>query len=306
MPLAPRDRGRSLPEEEHGDRREGRGAAREDFGESTSRTATARARAHYKRSIRRTCRRAVFKPEAERTPGETAARHAGATGGGGVIARRDRQADDARRSGAEEGSSRRRSRDREGAAGAAADGGDRHRRRLALPPIGAGDETSAARNAGSHRLTGPTARYLHDGPGSYEPPPSYFLIRGDPESQGSLMKPGFLQVALHGEHPTEIPRPDGRTSGRRLALASGSASPENPLTARVIVNRDLAPSLRPRHRGHARQLRQDGRAADSSGAARLAGGRVHEARLEHQAAAPADHDVRGLSDGVGLRSRRQS
>ena len=36
------------------------------------------------------------------------------------------------------------------------------------------------------------------------------------------MKPGFLTVALHGEHPTEIPRPDGRTSGRRLALASGS------------------------------------------------------------------------------------
>jgi hypothetical protein len=33
------------------------------------------------------------------------------------------------------------------------------------------------------------------------------------------MKPGFLSVALHGEHPTEIPRPDGRTSGRRLALA---------------------------------------------------------------------------------------
>ena len=37
--------------------------------------------------------------------------------------------------------------------------------------------------------------------------------------------------------PTEIPRPDGRTSGRRLALAEWLGSTDNPLTARVIVNR---------------------------------------------------------------------
>ena len=40
-----------------------------------------------------------------------------------------------------------------------------------------------------------------------------------------------------GNPPTEIPRPDGRTSGRRLALARWIGSPHNPLTARVIVNR---------------------------------------------------------------------
>ena len=34
-----------------------------------------------------------------------------------------------------------------------------------------------------------------------------------------------------------FPAPDGRTSGRRLALAQWIASPDNPLTARVIVNR---------------------------------------------------------------------
>jgi hypothetical protein len=42
---------------------------------------------------------------------------------------------------------------------------------------------------------------------------------------------------MHGEHATEIPRPDGKTSGRRLALAEWITSPQNPLTARVIVNR---------------------------------------------------------------------
>jgi hypothetical protein len=51
------------------------------------------------------------------------------------------------------------------------------------------------------------------------------------------MQPGFVQVATYGNPPTVIPRPDGRTSGRRLALAKWIGSPENPLTARVIVNR---------------------------------------------------------------------
>ena len=143
------------------------------------------------------------------------------------------------------------------------------------------------------------------GPGRYQVPPSYFLIRGDVESHGSQMKPGFIDVITYGNPPTEIPRPDGRTSGRRLALAQWIASPQNPLTARVIVNR-----LWQKHFGRgivadARQLRQDGRAADASGAARLAGGRVHEPRLEHQADHQADDDVGGLPDGVGVRRRRR-
>ena len=80
--------------------------------------------------------------------------------------------------------------------------------------------------------------FLHeeDGP-RYEVPPSYFLIRGDPLSPGSEMSPGFLTVATFGDPPTAIPRPDGRTSGRRLALARWITSRDNPLTARVAVNR---------------------------------------------------------------------
>ena len=80
--------------------------------------------------------------------------------------------------------------------------------------------------------------FLHEEGGpAYEAPPSFFLIRGDPFSPGSEMQPGFLSVAPYGEPPTAIPRPDGRTSGRRLALAEWITSRDNPLTARVAVNR---------------------------------------------------------------------
>ena len=44
-------------------------------------------------------------------------------------------------------------------------------------------------------------------------------------------------MATYGNPPTEIPRPDGRTSGRRLALAQWLTSRDNPLPARVMVNR---------------------------------------------------------------------
>jgi len=80
--------------------------------------------------------------------------------------------------------------------------------------------------------------FLHEeGWPAYETPPNYLLISGDPQSPGSQMSPGFLTVATNGDPPTFIPRPDGRTSGRRLALAEWIASRDNPLTARVIVNR---------------------------------------------------------------------
>ncbi len=79
--------------------------------------------------------------------------------------------------------------------------------------------------------------FLHDGVGRYEPPPSYFLVLGDPFSPDAETSPGFLTAAVYGNHPTEVLRPDGRTSGRRLALGEWLGSPDNPLTARVLVNR---------------------------------------------------------------------
>ncbi|MDA1094363.1 MAG: PSD1 and planctomycete cytochrome C domain-containing protein [Acidobacteria bacterium] len=80
--------------------------------------------------------------------------------------------------------------------------------------------------------------FLHEEGGpAYEPPPSYFLSRGDPLSPTEPTSPGFLTVAAYGDPPTVIARKDGRTSGRRLALAEWLTSRDNPLTARVMVNR---------------------------------------------------------------------
>ena len=80
--------------------------------------------------------------------------------------------------------------------------------------------------------------FLYEGGSDpYKAPPSYFLIRGDPFSPGSETSPGFVRVATYGAPPTVIPRQDRRTSGRRLALAQWLTSRDNPLTARVMVNR---------------------------------------------------------------------
>jgi hypothetical protein len=69
--------------------------------------------------------------------------------------------------------------------------------------------------------------------------PSYFLHRGSVLSKGSAMSPGGISVLNPPGMDLETPKPapDARTTGRRLALANWIASDENPLTARVIVNR---------------------------------------------------------------------
>jgi len=102
-------------------------------------------------------------------------------------------------------------------------------------PDGSGDEVVGCPKCRVWDVT--NGSFLHTGPGKYEAPPSYLLIRGDPTAKGSQMKPGFVTAATYGNPPTETPPADGRTSGRRRALAEWLASPNNPLTARVIVNR---------------------------------------------------------------------
>ncbi len=122
--------------------------------------------------------------------------------------------------------------------------------RPAEPPMAEivtdGDYRYAPDGPGDNVIGCPECRILPAEPGSflheeggppYEAPPNYFLIRGDPFSPGSPMSPGFLTVATYGDPPTVLPRPDGRTSGRRLALAEWIASRDNPLTARVMANR---------------------------------------------------------------------
>jgi hypothetical protein len=77
----------------------------------------------------------------------------------------------------------------------------------------------------------------------FEVPPLYFAAKGeDLKSDATTfeVQPGFLTVLSNGTPPpaTHVPnRTDYVTSGRRRALAEAIASEDNPLTARVMVNR---------------------------------------------------------------------
>jgi hypothetical protein len=64
------------------------------------------------------------------------------------------------------------------------------------------------------------------------PEPIHRLYRGDPLAPRELVDPDALSVIGSLGLSNETPEPD-----RRLALAQWIASPQNPLTARVIVNR---------------------------------------------------------------------
>ncbi|HND51867.1 MAG TPA: PSD1 and planctomycete cytochrome C domain-containing protein, partial [Pirellulaceae bacterium] len=78
------------------------------------------------------------------------------------------------------------------------------------------------------------------------PPATHVLIRGNAGTPGPTVEPGFPLVlsdprrdaAAKSEFRSESPLSDlFPSSGRRLALARWLASPDNPLTARVMVNR---------------------------------------------------------------------
>lgn len=69
------------------------------------------------------------------------------------------------------------------------------------------------------------------------PPPTHVLIRGNPHAKGTAVEPGYPAV-LGFADPVLPTIPSGaKTAGRRLVLADWIASPDNPLTARVLVNR---------------------------------------------------------------------
>lgn len=68
-------------------------------------------------------------------------------------------------------------------------------------------------------------------------PATHVLARGNAHAAGEQVVPGFPAV-LNVPDPRIEPPPTGAKScGRRLALANWIVSPDNPLTARVIVNR---------------------------------------------------------------------
>lgn len=69
------------------------------------------------------------------------------------------------------------------------------------------------------------------------PPASFFLHRGSPDSPGSQMTPGVLSVVSETDWPFEPPPADARSSWRRRGFAEWLVWKDNPLTARVMVNR---------------------------------------------------------------------
>ncbi len=66
-------------------------------------------------------------------------------------------------------------------------------------------------------------------------PATHVFNQGDFSSPREDVQPGF--VAIFTPEPAAIEPPQDHTTGRRLALANWIVSPENPWTARVIVNR---------------------------------------------------------------------
>jgi hypothetical protein len=67
-------------------------------------------------------------------------------------------------------------------------------------------------------------------------PPTHLLVRGSPQAKGDVVEPAFPAV-LSPPMPVIQPAASGESSGRRRALAEWIASRNNPLTARVMVNR---------------------------------------------------------------------
>lgn len=65
---------------------------------------------------------------------------------------------------------------------------------------------------------------------------TFILAGGELANKGQKVDPGFLECIAGNANPAKIPFAGG-SSGRRTALAEWIASPGNPLTARVMVNR---------------------------------------------------------------------
>ncbi len=80
-------------------------------------------------------------------------------------------------------------------------------------------------------------RALYDQDAS--PPKTHVRIRGEWARPGDVVEPGVPTVLDDPRNPFTLPTPPkgAKTTGRRLALAEWITRSDNPLTARVIVNR---------------------------------------------------------------------
>ncbi len=92
-------------------------------------------------------------------------------------------------------------------------------------------------------LGGPDAKALgHTGVFGWtdrgkEVPPIKLLKKGDPNRPGAVVEPGHLSMISALDKPLTVPPASAKTTTRRLQLAQWITDPQNPLTARVWVNR---------------------------------------------------------------------
>jgi hypothetical protein len=85
------------------------------------------------------------------------------------------------------------------------------------------------------RIALPKAQAVTDsGP---NPAPSHLHRRGDAYLLGPVVEPGFVAILPGGNETVSKPVAGATTSGRRSALARWITRPDNPLTARVWMNR---------------------------------------------------------------------
>ena len=72
---------------------------------------------------------------------------------------------------------------------------------------------------------------------STSPPPLHRLHKGDPKRLAEVVAPDHLTFATHLRPTFQAPESNAKTTGRRRQLAEWIVDDQNPLTARVIVNR---------------------------------------------------------------------
>lgn len=72
-----------------------------------------------------------------------------------------------------------------------------------------------------------------------DPSPAYLYRRGDYQTPGGYVSPGVPAVLADEKIPFEIKPPfdNAKSTGRRLAFARWLTNPQQPLTARVMINR---------------------------------------------------------------------
>ena len=103
-------------------------------------------------------------------------------------------------------------------------------------PDGPGDEAQPGK--GNREVYDFEGTFIPSPARPYVPPPTHFLPTGDYLVKGSEVQPGFLEVLAGGRaFIARTPTNGHVTTGRRRALAEWIISNDQPLTARVMVNR---------------------------------------------------------------------